>query len=141
MPKCMIQTPVGARFRDCVQLQKWPTYQVSIQHYLKAVGTGLGMAIGCGIIWGVIAGLVSSFYLNLLLAPAVGYAIGEVTSISVYRKRATALAAIAGIVVVSYVVGIFFPWGRSFPSHNMLYLILDLIAIALGVFVAVSRLH
>ena len=78
----------------------------------------------------------------MLLAPVVGYAIGEVTSISVYRKRATALAAIAGIVVVvSYVVGIFFPWGRSFPSHNMLYLILDLIAIALGVFVAVSRLH
>ena len=141
-PKCMVQTPVGARCPDCARVYKLPTYSVSTQHYLKAAGTGLGMAVACGIVWGLVMGLVPFYYLNLLLAAGVGYAIGEVVSLSVNRKRGKGLAAIAGIaVVMGYLVSILFPWGRSFPLFNMLYLVLDLLALALGIFVAVTRLR
>ena len=94
------------------------------------------MAIVCGIVWGLIAGLVPFFYLNLLLAPGAGYAIGEVTSLSVNRKRGTRLAIIAGLaVVISYLVSIFFPlWGLRFS-------LFDILALALGIFVAVTRLR
>ena len=80
-------------------------------------------------------GLVPFFYLNLLLAPGAGYAIGEVISLSVNRKRGTGLAVVAGIaVVISYLVGIFCPWGFGFR-------LLDLLALALGIFVAITRLR
>ena len=93
------------------------------------------MAIVCGIAWGVVTGFVRFFYLNLLLAPAAGYAIGEVISLSVNRKRGIGLAVIAGIfVVASYLVGIFLPWGFHFW-------LLDLLALALGILVAVTRLR
>jgi len=36
-PKCMIQTPVGARCLDCARLYKLPTYQVSTKYYLRAI--------------------------------------------------------------------------------------------------------
>jgi hypothetical protein len=103
------------------------------------VGAGLGVAVICGFIWGLIGAWVPFFYLNLILAPAVGYAIGEVVSLASNRKRGTGLAVISGIaVVVSYLVavlvGIFLPWGLHFHF-------LDLLAIALGVFVAVTRLR
>ena len=141
-PKCLVQTPVGARCPDCARLGKLPTYRVSIQHYLKATGTGLGMAIVCGVAWGVVMGFVPFFYLNFLLAAGVGYAIGEVISLSVNRKRGKGLAVVAGIfVAVSYLVSILFPWGRLFPLFNMLYLILDLLSLALGIFVATTRLR
>ena len=134
-PKCLVQTPVGARCPDCARLHKLPTYRVSTQYYLKAIGTGLGMAIVCGIIWGVIEGLVPFFYLNLLLAPGVGYAIGEVVSLSVNRKRGTGLAIVAGVAVaISYLVSILLPWGFGFR-------LFDLLALALGIFVAVTRLR
>ena len=135
-----MQTPVGARCPDCAKLYRLPTYRVSPKYYLRAIGTGLGMTIVCGIVWGLIAGSVHFFYFNLLLAPGAGYAIGEVTSLSVNRKRGTGLAIIAGFaVVISYLVsisvGIFFPlWGLSFS-------LLDLLALALGIFVAVTRLR
>ena len=133
-PKCLVQTPVGARCLDCARLYKLPTYRVSIQYYLRAVGTGLGMAIVCGIIWGVV-GRWMPFYLNLLLAPGVGYAIGEVVSLSVNRKRGTGLAVVGGIAVtISYMFSILSPWGFSFG-------LLDLVALALGIFVAVTRLR
>ena len=140
-PRCMVQTPVGARCRDCAQLYKLPTYLVSTQYYLRAIGTGLGIAIVCGIVWSAIGSVLGFFFLNLLLAAGAGYAIGEVISLSVNRKRGTWLAVIAGIAVaISYLVSIFVPWGLSF-SLNPLFLVINLVAVALGIFVAVTRLR
>ncbi len=134
-PRCLVQTPVGARCRDCARLYRLPTYQVSTKYYLRAVGTGLGMAIVCGIVWGVVGNFIPFFYLNLLIAPGIGYAIGEVVSLSVNRKRGTGLAVIAGsALVVSYLVSMFSPWGLRFG-------LFDLLALALGIFVAVTRLR
>jgi hypothetical protein len=93
------------------------------------------MTIICGFIWGAIERVVPFFYLNFLLAPGIGYAIGEVVSRSVNRKRGTTLAIIAGIaVVISYLTGILSPWGFNFRFF-------DLLAIALGIFVAVTRVR
>ena len=50
-PKCMVQTPVGARCPNCAKLYKLPTYRVSTGYYLRAIGTALGMAIVCGLVW------------------------------------------------------------------------------------------
>ena len=75
------------------------------------------------------------FYLNLVLAAGAGYAVGEVISLSVNRKRGTGLAVIGGCaLVVSYLVGLSFPWGFHFG-------LFDLLALAIGIFVAVTRLR
>ena len=141
-PKCLVQTPVGARCLDCAKLYKLPTFRVTTQYYLRAVGTALGMAIVCGLIWGLIIGLLRIFYFNFLLAPGVGYAIGEVVSLSVNRKRGTGLAITAGVgVAISYAVSILVPWGPSFALIDTRFIIIDLLALALGIFVAVTRLR
>jgi len=142
-PKCMVQTPVGARCPDCAKLYKLPTYRVSTKYYLIAVGTALGMAIVCGIAWGVVRAFVSltffNLLLNLLLTAGVGYAIGEVVSLSVNRKRGTGLAAIGGVaLVISYLVSIPF---NLFLNFGAGFHLLDLLALALGIFVAVMRLR
>ena len=58
-PKCLVQTPVGARCRDCARLYKLPTYRISPAYYLRAIGTALGMAVVLGLVWGFVAGLLS----------------------------------------------------------------------------------
>lgn len=140
-PKCMVQTPVGARCRDCAGLYKLPTYSVSAKYYLRAAGVGLGAALVTGLIWGTIEAslpFITSLLLiilNFLLAAGVGYVIGESVSLSVNRKRGTGLAVVAGLaVVISYLVSIVVPWGVGF-------LLLDLLALAVGIFLAVTRLR
>jgi len=131
-----VQTPVGARCRDCAKLYKLPTFRVPAKYYLIATGTALGMAIACGIAWGIVMSFIPFFYLNLLLAPGVGYAIGEVVSLSVNRKRAIGLAVVAGFaVVISYLIGIFL------PIPGLRFSLLDILALPLGIFVAVTRLR
>ena len=138
-PKCLVQTPVGARCPDCAGLYKLPTYRVSVKYYLRAIGTALGMAIVGGIAWRLIDSLIPFFILSLLLAPAVGYAIGEVISLSTNRKRGRGLATIAGIAVtISYLINILLLGGLPF---SLFYILLELLALALGIYVAVNRLR
>ncbi|GAI83482.1 unnamed protein product, partial [marine sediment metagenome] len=133
---------VGARCPECARLYKIPTYQVSAKYYLRAVGVGVGMAVVCGVVWKVIMGVVPFLYLNFLFAAAVGYATGEVVSRSVNRKRGRGLAIIAGLsVVLSYLISILSPWGVSFGLVSIPSLIIDLAALALGIFIAVNRLR
>ena len=147
-PKCMVQTPVGARCPDCAKLYKLPTYQVSPKYYLRAAGTGLGMAIVCGIIWGVLEWLIPFFSFNLLLAPGAGYVIGEVIGLSVNRKRGKGLAATAGIAVpISYLISLGFisllfgvPFFMVLP-FGLFSIIYNLLALGLGVWVAITRLR
>jgi len=97
------------------------------------------MALVSGVIWGIINQFVPFFYLNLLLGAGVGYAIGEVVSLAVNRKRGRGLAAIAGTgVVISYLVSILLLFGL--PS-GLLHIFLDLVSLAIGIFVAVTRLR
>ena len=92
------------------------------------------MAVVCGVVWGVVMVFVPVFFLTLLLAAGVGYVIGEVIGRSVNRKRGKGLAIIAGVaVVISYLITNLF-WGV--PFH-----LFDLLSIALGIFVAVTRLR
>jgi hypothetical protein len=135
----MVQTPVGARCRECARLYKLPTFRFATVDYLKATGTALGMAIVVGLAWGFITNLVSFIYLNILLAAGVGYAIGEVTSLSVNRKRGPWLAVVGGIaVVIGYAVNVF-TFG-DIPSLG-LRLIIELIGLGAGIYMAVNRLR
>ena len=138
-PKCMVQTLVGARCPECARLYKLPTYRVSTAYYLRAAGTALGMAIVCGVIWGVVNLFLPFFFLNLLLGAGVGYAIGEVVGLAVNRKRGRGLAAVAGAgVAISYLVSILLFF--SLPS-GLFPILLALASVALGIFIAVTRLR
>ena len=137
-PKCMVQTPVGARCPECARLQKLPTFRVSTSYYLRAVGAGLGLGIAGGLIWGLIQSLFSFFYLNLLLAPALGYAVSELLSRVVNRKRSTGLAVIAGAVMtLAYLVSLSLRHWFPLVPLDLVVLGIDLVALALGILSAI----
>lgn len=138
-PKCLVQTPVGARCRDCANLDKLPTYRVSSKHYLRAIGVGLGMAAFCGVAWGAIDAAIPFFSLNLLLASVVGYAVGEVISLAVNRKRGRGLSVVGGTsVAISYLVTVLFFSGLPFGLFMIIY---HLVALVLGIYIAITRLR
>ena len=134
-PRDTVQTPVGARCPECARLSKLPTYQISGTYYLRAAGAGLGTALVCGAIWGLLGTLLPFFLLDIALGAAAGFAIGELMSLAVNRKRGTRLAVMAGImVVISYIIGVLVPWGTYFSFIGIL-------AVAAGVFMAVIRIR
>jgi len=101
------------------------------------------MAIVIGIVWGIIESFLPFRFFTLIIGAGVGYAIGEVVSRSVNRKRGSWLAVIGALaVVVSYGMtyavymvrfGYFSLGGFSF--------LFTLGAIGIGIYMAVNRLR
>ncbi len=138
-PKCMVETPVGARCPDCAKSVKLPTYRLSAKYYLIAAGTALGMAIATGLVWGLLREFLPYIFINLILAGGVGFAIGEVVSRSVNRKHGNWLAVIGSVAIpLSYLASI--PFNMLF-KFDAVFHPLDILAIAIGIFVAVIRLR
>ena len=142
-PRCMVQTPVGARCPDCARLYKLPTYRISSHDFLRAIGAALGTAIVIGAVWGIIETLLPFRFFTLIIGAGIGYAIGELVSLSVNRKRDTWLAIIGSLgVVVCYGVSFIVELVRfGFISLGGFSFLFTLGAIAIGIYIAVLRLR
>jgi hypothetical protein len=100
-PKCMVQTPVGARCRECANLKKLPMFVVTPLDYVKGLGTALATGILLGFIWSFIP--FPGFFV-FIIAIGAGYLLGEVMSRVLNRKRSRGLQAVAVLGVLTMVV-------------------------------------
>ncbi|MBI2849351.1 MAG: hypothetical protein HYX88_04395 [Chloroflexi bacterium] len=148
--RCVIQTPVGIRCHQCAQLKSLPTFDLSISHYLRAIGAGILLALVSGIAWSFFLGS----FVYIWIALAVGYLTGEVVSLSVNRKRGTGLKIIAGTsVFLSYLISRGWIWslilgsivsGRRNTFGMMIGALMNpyaLLMVAFGIFISTSRLR
>jgi len=100
------------------------------------------MAFACGAAWWAARLATGIPYFGFLLAAGFGYAIGEVVGLSVNRKRGRWLAVIAGAgVALSFVISLFPPWGMGLRYLSPASLAVNLLAVALGVWLAVGRVR
>ena len=102
-PRCMIQTPVGARCRDCARVSRHPTFDVTRTYYVRAGVAGIVTAFATGLLW-ALALPIGILFLG------IGYVVGEAISRAANRKRGTGLVTLAVIsMVVALVVSQFQP--------------------------------
>ncbi len=142
-PRCLIETPVGARCRECARIKKTPTYALSTRYLLRAIGAGIGGAIITGVIWGFINLILPSYFFTILLAAGAGYLIGEIITRAVNRKRGTVLAIIGGLsVVLTFgVVNIVELIALSYLGFSAGRIGFSLFSVGVGIFMAVNRLR
>jgi hypothetical protein len=83
---------VGIRCRECGRAERLPTYDVQPTYYLRAIGVAVAVAIAGGLLW---LWLNATFgrvpFISSIFGLAVAYAIGELVSRSVNRKRGVQL--------------------------------------------------
>lgn len=155
-PRCLVQTPVGARCRDCAQLRRLPTFDLKPSLFLRAVGAGVTAAVVTGFIWG---SLPTMGFLSIFLGGIAGYLIGEAVGRGANRRRSVWLKVLAATcVVLAFVVSeLGSPFIRAIPVMGSVgfgtvaLLLLDgllralfnpfaLLMVALGAFIATRRI-
>ncbi len=103
-PRCLVQTPVGARCRTCANLRALPQYQVSPERYAKGAGAGVAAAVVLGLIWSV---LPFAGFFGFLIGIGCGMVIGEVMLRATGGRTSTPLKVVAvGCVALAYSVSI-----------------------------------
>ena len=135
-PRCMIQTPVGARCDDCAKVVKHPTFDVTPSYYLRAAVAGGVVALVSGLVWGLLLSLHIPF-LPWLSAIGVGYLVGEAISVASNRKRGQGLTFVAaGSMFIAVLAS------GSWPSlSSPLSAIFWLLLVGIAFYMAISRVR
>jgi len=140
--RCMVHTPVGARCRDCAQVRRIPTYNMSGQTFARAIGAALVGGLAVGFAWAFF-NIISYFFFGVIAGLAVGFAIGELVSVATGRKAGVPLQGIAvGGVVVAYLARV----ALLFVIDDWIFEdlrtdIVGIIAAGIAAFVAIGRLR
>ena len=137
---CMVQVPVGIRCRECGRAERLPTYDVQPSYYMRAIGAAAVAAIVGGLLW---LGLKMWFggvpFISSIFGLAVAYAIGELVSRAVNRKRGVQLAWIAGgAMVAAFLISGGF---LQLLSNSFISVIFSLLFLGIAVYTAASRLR
>jgi hypothetical protein len=96
--RCMIQTPVGMRCRECAQLRRLPQFDVDIGLLARSAGGGL---VASTLAW-LLVSYVS--FLSFFAAILVGFAVAAVMSPLAKRRTSRPLEVVA---VSSIIAGLF----------------------------------
>jgi hypothetical protein len=106
-PRCMVQTPVGARCKDCAQLRRPPMYTVDAVSMARIVGAVLILGGVVGLAWALLFpsgfGLLGFFL--IFAGMFAGYGLANALDWASGRKRGVVVqsAAIA-TAVLAYLV-------------------------------------
>lgn len=137
-PRCLVQTPVGARCRDCAQLAKSPVYTVSGMFLVRAIGAGVIGGVAMGLLWGFasrnVAGVAyGGIFISLLLGAGLGYGFTRLMELATNRKRGPIIVSCAmGGIILATGIQILFIDGRLFLG--------SFIAAGLGLYFAYQNL-
>ncbi len=99
-PRCLVQTPVGARCRSCARLRRLPMYEISPLVALRAAAAALVLGTALGVVWGLLLpagpgfGLLGAL-LGLFLGSPLGYLFADVLDRVTNRKRGPLVQGIA----------------------------------------------
>ena len=138
-PRCMVQTPVGARCRECAQLRRPPMYSLGPASIARVVGAAVGAGVAVGLVWGLLVpgfGLLGFFM--LFLGMFAGYGMANLVDWAGGRKRGPVVqwSAVAGIVA-AYMVRNIVLVGSPFVVNDLW----GLIFVGIAAVVAWNRLR
>lgn len=101
--RCVIQTPVGGRCKQCAGLRKPPMFQVGPLRFARAAMYGLVAALLGGLLWAQV-GRGPGMMVSALLLLLVGYLVGEGVSRGADRRVSRGLMVLA--VVLTFVAAL-----------------------------------
>lgn len=129
-PKCLVQSPVGARCKDCAKVMRSPIYTLSGDRFLKGAGAALVGGIVMGLIWGFVLLPFSFGYLSILLGALLGWVFTRLMDLATGKRRGPLVVTLAS-------AGIVLAWGiQAVILGNLQLAAYGLVAVGVGVYFA-----
>lgn len=133
-PKCLIQTPVGARCRDCARMSKSPVYTVDSTTMVRAGVAAVVGGIVMGLIWGLVLLPFSVGFFSIFVGAGLGYAFTRMMEFATGRKR--------GPVIVAFAIfGIGIAWAMQLLFVDVRIAMYGLVAAGVAVYFAYQNLR
>lgn len=133
-PKCLIQTPVGARCRDCARIAKSPVYTMTNGVMARAATASVVGGVVMGLIWGFILLPFSVGFFSIFVGAGLGYAFTRMMELATGRKR--------GPMVVGFAIfGIAIAWSMQLLFVDPRVALYGLVAAGVAIYFAYQNLR
>lgn len=137
-PRCLVQSPVGAKCRDCARVMRSPIYTVKGANLARSVGVSVTGGLAAGLIWGLVLWQYSFGILSIMLGAGLGYAFTRGLEWASGRKRGPVMIGLA-------VAGIVISWGVMFvivaPLAGTRAPMAGLLAVGVGIYFSYQNLR
>lgn len=137
-PKCIIQTPVGARCRECAQLRRLPQFDIRPAILARSLPAGLGVSLLGWFLLSYVPYL--RFFLAILLGVAVG---GTIARLSKRRSGLVLEVGAVAVVAIGFAANLWWTGEYTFftaGAHATFPLAL-IFPVVIASFVAVVKLR
>lgn len=134
-PRCLVQTPVGARCRECAAERRNPVFDPSVVETGRAAAAAVMTAVGvAALAWGLLHALPPfvARYVYILAPAAAGWMIGSVTHRASGFKRSLKLQLVSGGATLLSFLAMTFVMGVTVSGF---------IGLAVGMWYALSRVR
>jgi hypothetical protein len=132
-PRCMIQSPVGAKCPGCAKVMRSPIYTLNPVQFARAAGAALIGGVITGIIWGLILVPFTIGFLSIFVGAGLGYLFTRLLEWSSGRKRGLMMVTLATL-------GILIAWAITVPMVGLGVARYGLVAAGIGVFFSYQNL-
>lgn len=133
-PKCLIQSPVGAKCKDCARVQRSPIYVVSPKALARSIPAAVGGGFIMGLIWGAVLWRFNFGLLSILLGIGLGWAFTRILEFTSGRKRGPVMIGLA-------VAGIGIAWATTLLFVPFDFALYGLVSVAVGIYFSYQNLR
>jgi len=111
-PRCLVQSPVGARCKDCGKIQRNPIYQVKGTLLVRAVAAAVIGGLLMGFAWWLVLLPFTGGFLSIFLGVGLAYLFTRLMDEATRRKRGPVVIglAIGGIDIAWAVLVVMSGW-------------------------------
>lgn len=133
-PRCLVQTPVGARCRDCARIVKSPVYTLGQADVFRAIIASVVGGVVMGLIWRLVLVPFTVGFLSIFIGAGLGYVFTRIMELATGRKRGPVVAGLA-------VAGIGIAWGMQVLFLGLQFGLYGLVAAGVGVYFCYQNLR
>ena len=133
-PRCLIQSPVGAKCRDCARVVRSPVYTLKPAQFARsAIAAGVG-GVAMGLVWGLVLLPFTVGFFSIFLGAGLGYAFTRLLEWASGRKRGPVMIGLA-------MMGITIAWGMTLFFVPLQFALYGLVAVGIGIYFAYQNLR
>lgn len=133
-PRCSVQTPVGARCRDCARSVRSPVYTLRASQVARAFAAAVVGGVAMGVVWAFVLLPFTFTWVAIFIGAALGWAFTRLVDVATGRKRGPVVIAAASL-------GILIAWAVLLVFIELRVALYGLVAVAIGIYWAYANLR
>lgn len=100
-PRCLVQTPVGARCRDCAGVTRLGSLGLTPVFLARGLGAAIAVGLAIGAAWGfILGGIGFAGFFSFFVGMGIGWLVAEAISYSVKKRTAPVLSGFGVLAVL-----------------------------------------